>query len=72
MRGIRHPYPGLYVAFEGIGCSGKSTQARILFDSLRDCLPANKLAFVREPGGTEIGRLIRGILLDENAPQCFL
>jgi dTMP kinase len=46
-----------YIAFEGGDFSGKSTQARHL---------ANELGAVltREPGGTTIGGLIRGVLLD--------
>ena len=49
--------PGLFVTFEGIDRSGKTTQARMLCDALGDeALP------VREPGGTELGEAIRTLV----------
>jgi len=47
----------VYVAFEGSEGCGKSTQARLLADSLDAVL-------TRETGGTEIGRRLRDILHD--------
>ena len=47
----------VYVAFEGSEGCGKSTQARLLTDSLDAVL-------TRETGGTEIGRRLRDILHD--------
>ena len=41
---------GLFVTFEGIDRSGKTTQARLLCDALGE----NALG-VREPGGTTAG-----------------
>ena len=58
---------GLFVTFEGIDRSGKSTQARMLGDALGP----DALA-VREPGGTPAGERIREILKDpalEPAPR---
>jgi dTMP kinase len=51
--------PGLFVTFEGIDRSGKTTQARLLCDALGDeCLA------VREPGGTPVGERVREVLKD--------
>jgi dTMP kinase len=48
---------GLFVTFEGIDRSGKTTQARLLCDALG----AEALG-VREPGGTAVGERVREIL----------
>lgn len=54
---------GYFVAFEGIDKSGKSTQADRLADELnRD---GRTVTLTREPGGTELGRGIRRLLLEE-------
>jgi dTMP kinase len=50
---------GLFVTFEGIDRSGKSTQARLLTGALGDQALA-----VREPGGTPAGEQIRALLKD--------
>jgi dTMP kinase len=50
---------GLFVTFEGIDRSGKTTQARMLCEALgEEALP------VREPGGTAVGERVREILKD--------
>jgi dTMP kinase len=50
---------GLFVTFEGIDRSGKTTQA----DKLRLALGDEAVA-VREPGGTEVGERVRDLLKD--------
>jgi dTMP kinase len=50
---------GLFVSFEGIDRSGKTTQARLLVDALGE----DALA-VREPGGTAAGERVRALLKD--------
>ncbi len=52
---------GLFITFEGIDRSGKTTQVRLLCDAL-DALG------VREPGGTEAGERVRSILKDPAVP----
>jgi dTMP kinase len=54
---------GLFVTFEGIDRSGKTTQARLLTDALGD-----DALGVREPGGTEAGERVRAILKDPDVP----
>jgi dTMP kinase len=53
---------GLFVTFEGIDRSGKTTQARLLCDAL-----GGHAVGVREPGGTEVGERVRDILKDPRA-----
>jgi dTMP kinase len=50
---------GLFVTFEGIDRSGKTTQAQLL----ERALGAEALA-VREPGGTEVGERVRDLVKD--------
>lgn len=52
---------GLYIAFEGIEGSGKSTQATMLSRVLRD--EGVAFAVHREPGGTPSAEAIRNLLL---------
>jgi dTMP kinase len=54
---------GVFVAFEGGEGSGKSTQARLLADWLRD-VASLEVVLTHEPGGSPIGQRLRIVLLD--------
>jgi dTMP kinase len=54
---------GLFVTFEGIDRSGKTTQAGLLVDALGD-----EALGVREPGGTAAGEKVRELLKDPDVP----
>jgi dTMP kinase len=51
----------VFVTFEGIDGSGKTTQAELLAESLRG--EGRRVVATREPGGTELGEWIRELLL---------
>jgi len=53
---------GVFISFEGIEGSGKSTQARLF--ARRLARAGRSSLFTREPGGTRIGREIRRVLLN--------
>jgi dTMP kinase len=53
----------VFVTFEGLDGSGKSTQAQLLADVLR--ADGHEVVATREPGGTELGERIREVLLHE-------
>ena len=58
---------GKFIVFEGIDGSGKTTQINELSKWLTctDLIPlSNQLVITKEPGGTNLGRAIRSLLLD--------
>jgi len=52
---------GIFISFEGIEGTGKSTQAKLLFQYLID--KGYEVILTEEPGGTKIGLKIREVLL---------
>jgi dTMP kinase len=50
----------MYIVIEGIDTAGKSTQLNILAQRYKDAI------FTKEPGGTDIGKKIRQIILNDN------
>lgn len=52
----------MFITFEGLDFSGKSTQIKILADRLR--YEKHDVLVLREPGGTPVGENVRSILLD--------
>ena len=61
MHGVKR---GVFISFEGVEGSGKTTQAKALVDWLTE----NRIPhiFVRDPGSTRIGEKIRDVLLSRD------
>lgn len=57
-----HSERGLFLCFEGGEGAGKSTQSGLLVDWLRE--QGHTVLPTRQPGGTDVGREIRRIVLD--------
>jgi len=52
----------VFITFEGVDGSGKSTQAELLRDALT--ADGREVVLTREPGGTEIGERVRELVLN--------
>ncbi len=57
---------GLFITFEGIEGTGKTTQIGMLADELRTA--GREVVSLREPGGTALGNVVRGLLLAQEGP----
>lgn len=57
---IKHNHKGLFIAFEGLDGSGKTTQANLLAKNLRNI--GKTVLTTNEPTNNLIGGLIRGVL----------
>ncbi|QKX03286.1 dTMP kinase [Wolbachia endosymbiont of Litomosoides sigmodontis] len=53
----------MFITFEGIDGSGKTTQSELLANYLKQIRGENNVILTREPGGTNFAEKIRGILL---------
>lgn len=55
---------GVFITFEGIEGSGKSTQIKYLYSFLKNNI-TKKIFLTREPGGTKISEKIRNIVIKD-------
>jgi len=56
---------GLYIVFEGVVGSGKTTQSKLLLEKLKEKFPKREIIWTREPGGSEIADAIRKVVQGE-------
>jgi dTMP kinase len=65
----------LYIVFEGVVGTGKSTQSKKLYEFLKKQFPEKETTLTREPGGDEIAEAIRKLVQatdfkQEMMPEC--
>ncbi|QKX02548.1 dTMP kinase [Wolbachia endosymbiont of Dirofilaria (Dirofilaria) immitis] len=56
----------MFVTFEGVDGSGKTTQSELLANSLKQIRGENCVILTREPGGTSFAEKVRGMLLRDS------
>ncbi len=56
----------MFITFEGIDGSGKTTQSKLLANHFKQIRGENSVVLTREPGGTDFAEKIRGVLLTNN------
>ena len=59
----------MFITFEGIDKSGKTTQSQILIKKLEES--GYDVLFLRDPGSTKISEKIRNLLLDIQNSEMF-
>ncbi|HUW24174.1 MAG TPA: dTMP kinase [Patescibacteria group bacterium] len=63
---LGHRLPGKYFVFEGIGGCGKSIQAKLLHEFLKERYPDREIVYTHEPGGTEKSEQVRDVIISHS------
>lgn len=64
------PRKGIFITFEGGEGAGKSTQIKLLKETIEAL--GYEVCLIREPGGTPVGEKIRALLLDKEQDEMSL